>query len=103
LLNRECFVDASGPVRIGRRVHLAMRVSVVTSTHEPGGPESRAGRVVNEGVTVEDGCWIGAGATLLPGSHVRAGTVIAAGAVATGTCGPNAVYGGVPARKIRDL
>jgi maltose O-acetyltransferase len=103
MLNRECFIDALGPVRIGRWVHLAMRVSLVTSTHELGDADSRAGKVIAEGVTVEDGCWIGAGATLLPGAHVRSGTVIAAGAVVSGTCGPDAVYGGVPARKLRDL
>lgn len=103
MLNRECFIDAAGPVRIGRWVHLAMRVNVITSTHEPGTADSRAGRVITKGVTVDDGCWIGAGATLLPGAHVRSGTVIAAGAVVSGVCGPDAVYGGVPARKLRDL
>jgi maltose O-acetyltransferase len=103
MLNRGCFVDASGPVRIGSQVHFGMRVNVVTSTHEHGGHSSRAGRVTAAGVTVEDGCWIGAAATLLPGAHVRSGTIVAAGAVVSGECEPDSIYGGVPARKLRDL
>jgi maltose O-acetyltransferase len=103
MLNRNCFVDASGPVRIGSCTHFGMRANLITSTHEPGGHNSRAGRVTAAGVTVEDGCWIGAGATLLPGACVRSGTIVAAGAVVSGECEPDSIYGGVPARKLRDL
>lgn len=103
MVNRDCFVDATGPVRIGRRVHFGMRVSVITSTHEHGDAASRAGKKVTEGVTVEDGCWIGAEVTLLPGAYIGSGTVVAAGAVVSGACEPNGLYGGVPARKLRDL
>jgi maltose O-acetyltransferase len=102
-INRECFFDATGPVRIGRSVHFGMRVNVVTSTHEPGDDQDRAGRVITKPVTVDDGCWIGAGVTLLPGAHVGRATVVAAGAVVSGICESNALYAGVPARKLRDL
>jgi maltose O-acetyltransferase len=103
MLNRGCFVDASGPVRIGSQVHLGMRVNVITSSHEQGDGSSRAGRVTTAGVSIEDGCWIGAAATLLPGARVSMGTIVAAGAVVSGHCEPNSLYGGVPARKLRDL
>lgn len=103
MLNRSCFIDATGPVRIGSRVHFGMRVNVVTSTHKQGDRRSRAGRVTADPVTVEDGCWIGAGATLLPGAHVGAGTIVAAGAVVAGDCDPDSMYAGVPARKLREL
>lgn len=103
MLNRDCFVDASGPVRIGELVHFGMRVNVITSTHEQGDRRSRAGSVRAAGVTVGNGCWIGAGATLLPGTHVRTGTIVAAGAVVTGECEPDSLYAGVPARRQRGL
>jgi maltose O-acetyltransferase len=103
MVNRGCFLDASGPIRIGRLVHFGMRVNVITSTHERGDRASRAGAVTAAGVTVEDGCWVGAGATLLPGAHVRPGTIVAAGAVVSGECEADSIYAGVPARKLRDL
>lgn len=103
MINRGCFLDSSGPIRIGKLVHFGMRVNVITSTHERGDRVSRAGRVTAAGVTVEDGCWIGAGATLLPGARVRSGTIVAAGAVVSGECEPDSMYAGVPARKLREL
>lgn len=54
-------------------------------------------------IRIEDGCWIGANVTILPGVTIKAGTVIAAGAVVIHDCDENALYGGVPAKKIRDL
>jgi maltose O-acetyltransferase len=54
-------------------------------------------------VTIEDGCWIGANATVLPGVRIAGGTVIAAGAVVTRDCEPNSLYAGVPATRIKAL
>jgi maltose O-acetyltransferase len=53
------------------------------------------------GVRIGDRCWIGARATILPGVSIGDGTVVAAGAVVTKDCEPGAVYGGVPARRLR--
>jgi maltose O-acetyltransferase len=52
---------------------------------------------------IEDGCWIGAGATILPGVTVRAGCIVASGAIVTKDCEPNGLYAGNPARRIREL
>lgn len=42
-------------------------------------------------------------AMLLPGVTVGKGCVVAAGAVVAADCAPNGLYGGVPARRIKDL
>ncbi|WP_249354641.1 DapH/DapD/GlmU-related protein [Rhodococcus sp. USK13] len=52
---------------------------------------------------VGDGCWIGAGAIILPGVTVGEGCVVGAGAVVTRDCSPNGLYVGSPARRVRDL
>ena len=56
-----------------------------------------------EAIYVGEGCFIGANVTVLPGVNVGEGCVIAAGAVITRDCAPDGLYGGVPARRIRDL
>jgi acetyltransferase-like isoleucine patch superfamily enzyme len=56
----------------------------------------------NEPVSIGDGCWLGHGAIVLPGSRVGKHVVIAAGAVVAGLHVPdNAVVAGVPARVVR--
>ena len=46
--------------------------------------------------------WIGANVTILKGVTVGEGAVIAAGAVVTRNVEKYSVWGGVPARKLRD-
>jgi len=76
---------------------------VITSTHRLGDARRRAGEWEARPVRIEDGCWIGAGAILLPGVAVGEGCVVAAGAVVRESCEPNGLYGGVPARRLEDL
>jgi sugar O-acyltransferase (sialic acid O-acetyltransferase NeuD family) len=57
-------------------------------------------------VRVCSGCWIGAGAIINQGTNaekiaVNADTIVGSGAVVTKTCEANAVYAGVPAKRIK--
>ena len=97
------FFDLTDSIYIGNDVRVAMRSTFITSTHLIAGSSQRAGEGESAPIRIEDGCWIGACATILPGVIVGKGTIIAAGAVVTKNCDPNAIYAGVPARKIRDL
>jgi maltose O-acetyltransferase len=103
IINRECLFDGHAPITVGERCAIGMRVTVATSSHEPGGPERRAGELTAAPVAVGDGCWIGAGATLLPGVTIGDGAVIAAGAVVASDCEPHSLYAGVPATHVRHL
>lgn len=102
-VNRECLFDGFASIAIGERCAIGMRVMFVTSSHEPGGPERRAGKLSGRPITVGDGCWIGSGAVLLPGVTVGDGCVIAAGAVVRSDCEPHTMYAGVPARRVKTL
>ena len=57
----------------------------------------------NNGLTViEDDVWIGHNSTIVGGLTIGAGAIIAAGAVVTKDVPPCEIWGGIPARKIKD-
>ncbi|NED96367.1 hypothetical protein G1H11_13735 [Phytoactinopolyspora alkaliphila] len=53
-------------------------------------------------VSIADDVWIGATATVTPGTFVAEGCIIGAGAVVTRDTEPYGIYGGVPARRLRE-
>lgn len=102
-VNAGCFLEGAGRLHLGADVHLGPGVQVLTSTHELGPSARRAGDFYNVATTIEDGCWIGAGALVLPGVTIGTGCVVAAGSVVTGDCEPNGLYAGMPATRKRTL
>lgn len=106
---RDCWVNfavtfnASAPITVGDHVTIAHNVVITTATHEIGDGAGRAGPGVLAPVAIESGCWLGTRVTVLPGVTIGRGCIIAAGAVVTADCAPDGLYGGVPAKRIRDL
>jgi maltose O-acetyltransferase len=98
-----CLLDGSDWIVIGDDVHLAMGVSILTSTHEIGLSKRRAGTLKTAGVTVGNGCWLGANVTVQPGVNIAEGCIIAAGSVVTSSTEPNGLYAGIPAKRLKDL
>jgi maltose O-acetyltransferase len=103
LLNHGVHVENIAPVEIGADCALSIYVRLITSTHDIGPHEGRAGTWRQSPVRIGDGCWLGAAAIVLPGVTIGAGCVVAAGAVVTGDCAEDGLYAGVPARRVRDL
>jgi maltose O-acetyltransferase len=103
MINAPLFVDLNDHVRIGDQVAIGHHSVIITSSHVLGGPSRRAGSLKTGPVVIEDGCWLGAGVTVLPGVTIHRGAVIAAGAVVTADVPPNTMAGGVPARVIKTL
>ena len=102
-LNARCLFDNRADVIIGRNVGVGFDVHFITSTHDPSDPRVRAGRGAALPIRVGDGAWLGSRVSILAGVTIGDGCVIAAGAVVTKDCMPNGLYGGVPAKRIRDL
>jgi acetyltransferase-like isoleucine patch superfamily enzyme len=96
-INRNCCLDARGPLVIGQNVSISPEVAILTASHQADDPEFP---VETRPVTIEDHVWIGTRATILPGVRLGRGCVVAAGAVVTRDVPPLAVVGGVPARQI---
>lgn len=102
-INDSCTFDASAPITVGDRVAIAQSVMILTNSHVRGPSESRAGAVVGLPVHIEDGAWIGACSTVLPGVTIGRGAIVAAGAVVANDVSPDTMVGGVPARLITTL
>lgn len=89
--------DADAQITLGRRVHVGPCARLVTQSHRIGPAEQRAGETIVSPITIGDGVWIGAQATILGGVSVGRGAVVAAGAVVIADCEDNTLYAGVPA------
>lgn len=90
-------------ITIGDNVWVGMDVCFVCSTHEIGDKRQRAGKSLYKDIVVGKGCWIGARTTILPGVTIGEGCIIAAGSIVTKDIPANTLYGGVPAKFIKNL
>ncbi len=103
----ETWLDDQFPelIQIEDDVVISFRVTVVVHDDarrmdriEPGQLEGTVAPVI-----LRRGCYLGAGALVLPGVTVGERAVVAAGAVVTRDVPPRTVVGGVPARVLKEL
>ena len=98
-------IDVADDVTIGNTVAIGPNCVIYSHDH---GYESDAaaawkGPLITRPVMIKDNAWIGSGVTILPGVTIGERAVVAAGAVVTKDVEANCVYGGIPARKIKDI
>lgn len=101
----ECLLDLADEIRMGRQVTLAERVVVLTHMNVgyADHPLQQAFPAMTSPVTFEDGCFVGASATILAGVTVGRGAFVAAGAVVTKDAPAWSVVAGVPGRVVRTI
>lgn len=97
----------SAQIRLGNNVVIATNVSFVGHDviHHVFNNEknTRGGyMILGDIIDVKDNCFIGAGATILPGVTIGPNAIVAAGAVVNSDVPEGKVVGGVPARIIGD-
>ena len=102
-INRGCYFDFTGSITFGNDVVVGHGVTFITAEHQIENAARRAGPVSGRPIVVQDGAWIGANSTVLPGVTIGRGAVVGAGSMVTKDISPNVVVVGVPAKVIRDL
>lgn len=105
-IGRFSHINAAHGVTIEDRVLIADRVYISDIDHEYRRaplPVIDQGVVSKGPVRLKAGCWIGAGAVILPGVTVGRGAVVAANAVVTKDVPDFTVAGGVPARVLKEI
>lgn len=107
---RALFWTTRAKIAIGNDVIFGPGVTIITGDH----PTNICGRTINsikdedkpadcdQDVVIDDDVWIGCNVTILKGVHIHSGAIIAAGSVVTKDVESDCVYGGVPAKKIKD-
>jgi maltose O-acetyltransferase len=98
-----CLFELGDTVTIGNRVTLGNGVMVITTTHQLGPKDHRAGLRIRHPVVIEDGAWIGARSVILPGVTVGAGAIVDAGTTVNKSVPPNTRVRGTPAKVVEEL
>jgi acetyltransferase-like isoleucine patch superfamily enzyme len=96
-IGQRCYIDARAGIRVDSDVSISREAALLTATHMPDDPEFRA-RLAP--VHLEQRCWIGMRALVLPGVRVGEGAVVGAGALVSSDVEPYAIVAGVPARTV---
>lgn len=92
-------------VKIGEFTMLANNVSIIGGDHRYdviGKPVILSGRDIIKETIIGSDCWLGAHSIIMSGVSIADGCIIAAGSVVTKDTEPYCIYGGVPAKKIKD-
>ena len=100
-VNHACeFMDRGG-ITIGDGVLIGPKVNLVTINH-PLDPARRRSTYCAP-IVIEDGAWLGAAVSVMPGVTIGRNAVVAANAVVTRDVAPNTVVGGIPAHLIKRM
>lgn len=97
----QAILDGRKGITIGHNVVFGTGVWLWTDQHNADDPYFRC---LNSGgpIIIEDRAWICSRTTILPNTQIGKGAVIASGALVTKDCLEFTMYGGVPAKKIKD-
>lgn len=100
-IGKEVFLDLADQIIIEDQVTISMRVTLLTHTHAGKSPLS-SGKLIPyyAPIILRQGCYVGAGAIIVPGVIVGENAIIGAGAVVTHIVPPNSTVVGVPAHFI---
>jgi acetyltransferase-like isoleucine patch superfamily enzyme len=97
-----CYLGCAGFVEIGCDVLMGSMVQLIAEQHLVTADKmiKQAG-TTRHGISIGDGCWLGAGSIVLDGVELGAGCVVGAGAVVTRSWPAGSVLAGVPATLLR--
>lgn len=100
-LSAGCYLDGRNGIILGPNVWIGPHVSLISMNHDSINYEKY---LIADPIRIDQDCWIGQGATVLPSVHLGPHTVVGAGAIVTKSFpSGNQLIGGNPARFIKHL
>ena len=99
IIGDNCLLDGRGKLIIKNNVVLSANASIYTAQHDYNSHDFAG---VYSSVTICDRAWISSNTVILPGVTVGEGAVLAAGGIASKDLKPFTLYGGVPAKEIKE-
>lgn len=98
-INSNCLMMARGGINIEDNVMLAANVQLISNNHD----EYNRQVLICKEITIKEGVWIGAGASIMPGVTIGKHAIVGAGAIVTKDVPDYAVVVGIPAHVIKTL
>lgn len=93
------WLDSLAPIKIGSNACISQGVYLCTGNHDWSDP---AFGLIVKSIIIEDGAWVGARATVLPGVTVKSHSIVAAGSVIAKDTEAYGIYVGNPAVKVKE-
>lgn len=98
-IGENAWLDSLAAIKIGNNVCVSQGAYFCTGNHDWSDP---AFGLIVKPIIVEDGAWIGARATVLPGVTLASHSIVSAGSVITIDTEPYMIYSGNPAVKVKE-
>ena len=102
-IGRNTYIGSHKPISIGRNTIIGAYCYIISANHRY---ESREVPIRDQGFTgapivIEDDVWLGTHVVVLPGVTIGRGAIVAAGAVVNKDIPPYEIWGGIPAKFIK--
>ncbi|PKN13541.1 MAG: colanic acid biosynthesis acetyltransferase WcaF [Deltaproteobacteria bacterium HGW-Deltaproteobacteria-4] len=98
-IGENVWLDSLAPITIGSNVCISQGVYFCTGNHDWTDP---AFGLIVKPIVIEDGAWVGARATVLPGVTIKSHSIVAAGSVIAKDTDAYGIYVGNPAMKVKE-
>lgn len=96
-----CYIQANNGISLGTNVYIGPGVKIISSNHDTNCLEKH---VKTDSIVLNDNCWIGANAVILPGVELGRNTVVGAGSIVIKSFKQgNQVIAGNPAKVIKEI
>jgi putative colanic acid biosynthesis acetyltransferase WcaF len=93
------WLDSFEKIKIGSHCCISQGAHLCTGNHDWTDP---AFGLIVKPITVEDGAWVGARATILPGVTLGRHSILTAGSTISKNTDPNMIYVGNPAQPVKE-
>ncbi len=101
--NHNCCITAMDSITIGNDCMFANNVTIIDHNHTILNNKASKDNYDIKQITIGNNVWCGANVIILKGTKIGNNSIIAAGAVVNTNVPDNEIWGGVPARKIKNI